>query len=241
MTCCNIAALLTTTVVTCVFVGAQVGQVQQADSNATTAKADSLHTDSTKMQFRERDLRYRVRKSDVLDVKFTFSPEFNQTITVQPDGYITLDGVGDIKVEEKTLPELTDAIRHAYQGILSDPVITVSLKEFDKPSFIVAGKVGRPGKYELRGDTTLVEALNIAGGLTDASKHSQVVLFRRASAELVEARVFNVKQMLGARNLQEDPVLLPGDMVFVPQNTISKLQRYLPTSSMGLFLNPNPF
>jgi hypothetical protein len=47
--------------------------------------------------------------------------------------------------------------------------------------------------------------------------------------------------MLGSRNLQEDPHLMPGDMVFVPQNKISKIQRFLPTSSMGLFLNPNPF
>lgn len=67
------------------------------------------------------------------------------------------------------------------------------------------------------------------------------MLFRHVSNETVEARVFNVKQMLGSRNLQEDPHLMPGDMVFVPQNKISKIQRYLPTSSMGTYLNPNPF
>jgi polysaccharide biosynthesis/export protein len=182
-----------------------------------------------------------VRKSDVIEVKFKFSPEFDQTLTVQPDGFVTLDEVGDLKVEDKPLPELREAIQLAYQGILHDAVITVSLKDFDKPFFIAAGQVGHPGKYELRSDTTLVEALAIAGDITTAAKHSQVVLFRHVSNETVEARVFNVKQMLGSRNLQEDPHLMPGDMVFVPQNKISKIQRYLPTSSMGLFLNPNPF
>ncbi len=81
----------------------------------------------------------------------------------------------------------------------------------------------------------------IAGGLTDASKHSQVVLFRRISSNTVEARVLNVKQMLNSRNLQEDPHLSPGDMLFVPQNFISKIRRYLPTSSVGIYANPNPF
>ena len=109
--------------------------------------------------------RYRVRKSDVIDVKFKFSPEFDQTLTVQPDGFVTLDEVGDLKVEDKTLPELRGAIRLAYRGILHDPVITVSLKDFDKPFFIAAGQVGHPGKYELRSDTTLVEALAIAGDI----------------------------------------------------------------------------
>ena len=120
-------------------------------------------------------------------------------------------------------------------------MITVALKDFDKPSFIVAGQVGHPGKYELRSDTTLVEALAIAGDMTTAAKHSQVVLFRRVSSEMFEARVFNVKQMLGSRNLEEDPHFMPGDLVFVPQNKISKIQHYLPTTSMGAYLSPATF
>jgi len=236
MTSRNIAAFLTAIVITCSLAGAQTAEVSQ------TAGSVQLPPSSfTDGQLKERDQRYRLQRSDVIDVKFTYSPEFNQTVTIQPDGFITLDEVGDIKAEEKTLPELREAIRRAYQGILHDPVVTVSLKDFDKPSFIAAGQVSHPGKYELRSDTTLVQALNIAGGLTDTSKHSQVVLFRRSSNDMVEARVFNVKQMLRSRDLQEDPHLLPGDMVFVPQNTISKIRRYLPTSSVGSYVTPNPF
>jgi polysaccharide export outer membrane protein len=224
----------------CAFAGTLPGQVSQTDSAVTTERTDPSQT-SPNVQFPQRDQRYRLRKSDVIDVKFTFSPEFNQTITVQPDGYITLDGAGAIQVENKTLAELTESIQRAYSGILHEPVITVSLKDFDKPFFLAAGQVGKPGKYELRSDTTLTEAVAIAGGFTNASKHSQVVLFRRVSGDLVEAKVFNVKQMLGSHNLQEDPHLMPGDVLYVPQNTISKVRPYLPTSSMGLFLNPNPF
>jgi polysaccharide export outer membrane protein len=241
MTRSNIAALLTAIVVTGAFVSAQVGQVAQTDSSVQAAQADLPQTGSTDTQFKQRYERYRLRKSDVIDVKFTFSPEFNQTITVQPDGYITLDGTGAILVENKTLAELTESIRRAYSGILHEPAITVSLKDFDKPFFLAAGQVGKPGKYELRSDTTLIEAVAIAGGFTDAAKHSQVVLFRRVSSNMVEARMFNVKQMLGSRNLQEDPHLTPGDMLYVPQSKMSKVRRYLPTSSMGMYLNPNPF
>ena len=115
------------------------------------------------------------------------------------------------------------------------------LKDFEKPFFIAAGQVGHPGKYELRSDTTLISGLAIAGDITTAAKHSEVVLFRHVSSETVEARVFNVKQMLASRNLEEDPHLLPGDIVFVPQNKISKIQRYLPTSSMGAYLSPTTF
>jgi len=116
----------------------------------------------------------------------------------------------------------------------------VALKDFEKPYFLAAGQVGKPGKYELRSDLTLVEAVAIAGGFTENSKHSQVLLFRRVSNQTVEARVFDVKKMLASHNLEEDPHLLPGDMLFVPQNSISKIRHYLPTSSMGLYANPMP-
>jgi polysaccharide export outer membrane protein len=241
MTRSTFTLLIAAILITCIITGAQVGQVSPTGRSVRDAQADSTRTGVPEPQFQQRDQRYRIRKSDVIEVKFKLSPEFDQTVTVQPDGFIGLDGAGDIRVEDKTIPELKDAIRLAYQGILHEPVITVSLKDFDKPFFIAAGQVGHPGKYELRSETTLVEALAIAGDLTTAAKHSQVVLFRHISNETVEARVFNVKQMLGSRNLEEDPHLLPGDMVFVPQNRISKIQRYLPTSSMGTYLNPVTF
>jgi protein involved in polysaccharide export with SLBB domain len=81
----------------------------------------------------------------------------------------------------------------------------------------------------------------VAGGFIEASKHSQVVLFRHVSNDMVEAKVYNVKQMLASRNLQEDPHLLPGDMLFVPQNTLSKIQRYIPTPNTGVFFDPTQF
>lgn len=241
MTRTRLALFLVALLMTCTCASAQSSPTARPEKPVGTSRSNSRQAESSPAQFQERFPRYRVRRSDVVDLKFAFSPEFDQTVTVQPDGYITLREVGDVQVENKTLAELTEAIRNAYRGILHEPVVTVSLKDFDKPFFIAAGQIGRPGKYELRGDTTLVEALAIAGGLTEASKHSEVVLFRRVSDETFEARMFNVKHMLGSRNLQEDPHLLPGDMLFVPQNKMSKLRRYLPASSMGMYLTPNPF
>jgi polysaccharide export outer membrane protein len=185
--------------------------------------------------------RYALRKGDSFDVDFAFSPEFNQTVVVQPDGYITLRGAGSMRVEGQTVPELTETIKKAYANILHDPVVTVALKDFEKPYFLAGGQVAKPGKYELRSDLTLVEAVAIAGGFTENSKHSQVVLFRRVSDQLVEARLFNVKQMLQSHDLAEDPHLKPGDMLFVPQSTISKIRRYIPTTGMGMYVDPTRF
>lgn len=186
----------------------------------------------------ERNRRYRLRKGDSFELDLAFSPELNQTVVVQPDGYVTLKEVGSVSVEGQTVPELTETLRAAYAKILHDPVIAIALKDFEKPYFIAAGQVAKPGKYELRSDLTVTEAVAIAGGFNDSAKHSQVVLFRPTPSGIFEAKLLNVKQLLASRNLSEDIYLKPGDMLYVPQSAISKIRRYIPSSSVGAFYNP---
>ena len=170
-----------------------------------------------------------------MDIVFEFSPEFNQTVIVQPDGYINLRGVGDVHVSSETLPQLISTLQTSYGKFLNKPVISVVLKDFEKPYFIANGQVGHPGKYTLQGETTLSEAVAMAGGFTEKSKHSHVVLFRRVSSQWTETRVVDVKKQLNAGNLNEDLILRPGDMIFVPQNTISKIARYIPTTAVNAY------
>jgi len=184
---------------------------------------------------------YRLQRSDVVDVTFTLAPEFNQTLTVLPDGYVALKDAGLVLAEGHDLEEFASVVRKAYSGYLHDPLVAVALKDFEHPYFVVGGEVGKPGKYELRSDTTVAEAVEIAGGLTQNAKHSQVVLFRRVNDDLVEARLLNLKKMLNQSQLKEDAHLRPGDMVFVPQNTISKIARYLTKPSLSMYMSPTQF
>ena len=186
--------------------------------------------------FQERNPRYRLRKSDSFEVDFAMTPEFNQSVAVQPDGYVTLKSVGSIYVEGQTVPQLTDTLKKAYAGILNEPNIAVSLKDFEKPYFIASGQVAKPGKYDLRSDLTVTEAVAIAGGFDEKSKHSQVVLFRPAPDGGFSAKIIDVKKLMASRNLSEDVRLQPGDLLFVPQNNLSKIKPFLPTSSVSAFL-----
>jgi polysaccharide biosynthesis/export protein len=192
----------------------------------------------------ERHPLYRLRPSDAVEISFTVAPEFNQTLTVQPDGYVMLKDAGMVEVQGLNLQEFSDAVEKAYRGYLHDPQVAVALKDFERPYFIVGGEVGKPGKYELRSDTTVAEAVQIAGGMTQQAKHSQVVLFRRVNDELVETRLLNLKKMMKQRQsggLEEDAHLLPGDLVFVPQNSISKIARYLTKPALSMYVSPTQF
>lgn len=194
--------------------------------------------DNDRPQLAQRYPRYRINRSDILILNFPLSPEFDQTVTVQPDGYITLQGAGSICILGLTVPESAEAIKRAYAKILHEPIIDVDLKDFQKAYFIVTGQVNKPGQYDLRYDLTASEAIAVAGGFMPTAK-TQIYLYHRSADGWVQARELKLKDFLHGKNVQEDVQIHPGDMIFVPEKTITKIRKYIPYG-VGVPLNTSP-
>ena len=189
----------------------------------------------------ERHPRYVLQREDVLLLTFPLTPELNQTVTVQPDGFINLQNAPGVYARGLTAPELALAIKKAYTGILNDPIVDVDIQDFQKPFFTVSGQVGKPGQYELRSDITIAEAIAIAGGMTMQTAKTQVFLFHRTSTNWVEVRKVNLKDILSGKHVNEDATIQPGDMVYVPEKFISNFRKYVPYSISavgGSYLSP---
>jgi polysaccharide biosynthesis/export protein len=186
----------------------------------------------------QRHPRYVIQREDVLLLTFPLSPELNQTVTVQPDGYISLQNTESVYAQGLTTPELVAAIKKAYTGVLHDPIVDVDLQDFQKPFFTVSGQVGKPGQYELRSDITVAEALAVAGGMTMPTAKSQIFLFHRSSKDWMEVKKVNMKDILNGKNANEDPSIQPGDMIYVPEKFIAKFRKYVPYSlNAGTYLS----
>ncbi len=217
-----------------------------ASTKATSQEAAQLQASKSgqvvdaQPQLQKRYPRYVIQAQDVLLVSFPLSPELNQTVTVQPDGYIDMQSGGSVHVEGLTVPETVDAITRAYAGVLNHPIVTVDLQDFQKPFFTVSGQVGKPGQYELRTDITVAEAIAVAGGLAPTAKQ-QVFLFRRTSKEWFKVEKINLQDILKGKHVNEDAFLKPGDMVFVPESTFSKFRKYVPYSmNAGSYMATTP-
>ncbi len=199
-------------------------------------------TDPDRPVLEHRNQRYKLQPDDGLMISFPLSPEFDQpshciqttncTVLVQPDGYIDLEGAGSVYVKGLTVPEVIEALKKAYSSILHDPIIHVDLVDFQKPYFLVSGQVGKPGQYDLRHDTTVSEAIAIAGGFAPTAK-TQVFLFHRISTGWVEVKRLNLKDILNGKNVNEDAHLFSGDMLFVPEKFITNFRNYVPYSISG--------
>src|ERR1700677_2121498 len=215
------------------------GQNSQTDSNTVNDTKVPIHNDkaTSRPELEQRNPRYVIERQDALLLSFPLSPEVNQTVTVQPDGYINLQNGRSVHAQGLSVPELADAIKTSYAGILHNPIVNVDLKDFQKPFFTVTGQVGKPGQYELRADITVAEAIAVAGGLAPSAK-TQIFLFHRTSDQWFEVKKVNLKDLLQGKNVNEDATLKPGDMIFVPEKFITNFKKYVPYSlNAGTYLS----
>ena len=212
-----------------------VASIQSRSGSNASNVAESTGVDTGHPALAHRDARYRLCASDAIALTFPLTPEFDQAVNIQPDGFASLAGAGDVRLEGLTTEQAAAAIRTAYGKILHDPIVTLELKDFNKPYFVVSGQVNRPGKFDLRGYTSATEAVAIAGGFNDSAKHSQVLIFRRVDNDWTEVKLVNLKRILQGHDVHEDTEIRPGDMVFVPQNLISKVKKFIPSTGVGTY------
>jgi polysaccharide biosynthesis/export protein len=186
--------------------------------------------------FADRSPRYLLQPSDVLEIHYRYSPEFDQTVTVQPDGFVSLQLAGDLQLRNLTVGQAKTAILEKVSQRLKDPEITLVLKEFEKPYFIVGGEVNTPGRFEMRGSMTALEAIAMAGGFKSASaKHSQVILYRRVGSDMAKAEILDLKASMNPKSSEALADLHSGDLLVVPQNNVSKIERYVKWVSVSIY------
>jgi polysaccharide biosynthesis/export protein len=189
-----------------------------------------------------RDQRYRIQPSDRLELNYRYTPEEDQTLVVQPDGFASLKLVGDVKIGGTTLDEARTRILDSLKARLNDPEITLTLVEYVRPMFTVVGQVASPGRYELHGSLNTIEAIAMAGGFKDNAKHSQVILFRRLDKEHNETRIVNFKELTNPAHphIEESPIVQAGDLLIVPKNRASKVADYVHWINFGGAITPAP-
>jgi polysaccharide export outer membrane protein len=183
---------------------------------------------------------YTLHTGDVIVLSYRYTPEFNQTVTVQPDGHINLEIVGDVQVAGLSVEQARQRIVDLASARLNHPELTITLKQFEQPYFVVAGEVGHPGKFELRDNTTALQAIMLAGGFTDGARDTKVLLFRRINADEAEVRKLDLHNINKRADLEHDIELEPGDMLLVTRNKMEHFSRFMKASNLGVYFNPFP-
>jgi polysaccharide export outer membrane protein len=171
---------------------------------------------------------YQIQPGDDLEIKFQLTPELNERQVVRPDGTISLQLVdSEITAAGRTVTQLRDTLRVAYGRQLRDPNITVLLREFSQARIFVGGEVALVGPQPLNRATTVMQAIIQAQGFKDTAYPSQVVLYRQPRDAEPSWQLLDLTEAPTSPKGDQDVLLAPLDIVFVPRSPISNVGRFI--------------
>jgi len=157
---------------------------------------------------------YRIGAEDLLEVQVFGVDQLARTVRVNSFGMVSLPLIGSVPVGGMTAPEAERLIgRKLAESYLQDPQVSVFIKEYTNQRVTVEGAVAKPGIYPLRGQSTLLRTLAIAGGQGSLSDMSNVVVFRGDANGKREAQVYDVERI--RRGELEDPQVMNDDVIVV--------------------------
>ena len=158
---------------------------------------------------------YVIGAEDVIGVQFWREPEMSGDVIVRPDGMITLPLLGEIKAEGLKPQVLRDQVKAAAGRFLTEANVTVVVRQVNSRKVYVTGQVAHPGSYSLASPRTVLQAIAMAGGLTEYAESDNISIAR---TEQGRTRVFkfNYKNVSKGKTLEQNIQLQPGDTVMVP-------------------------
>jgi len=168
---------------------------------------------------------YVIQAGDALSVKVFGYPELTQNQLVRPDGKIIAKWVGEVQAVGLTPAELDAVLTEAYCEKIVRPELAVIMRSFGGLAVYVGGEVRRPGEIPLRGRLTPLQAIFSAGGDTEEAKLDSVILVRSYGEEPGEIMELDLTR--SRESGTADIILQPCDILFVPETTIAKVDRFV--------------
>ena len=160
---------------------------------------------------------YRIGPEDLIEIQVFGVDQLTRTVRVNARGQISLPLVGNLELGGLTAQQAEALIvARLAESFLQDPQVSLFIKEYTSQRVTIEGAVNKPGVYPLRGPTTLLQSLAVAGGQANLSDMTEVMLFRADTAGKRETLVYDVDRI---RSWQvEDPVVVNEDLIVVKRS-----------------------
>ena len=140
--------------------------------------------------------------------------ELSTTVPIRPDGKISIPLVGELTASGKTAVDLQREVTQKYAQYIAQPAVTVVVKEVNSPKISVLGEVKNPGVYKIKERSTVLDAIAMAGGLTEYAKKNKITVIRVETGGGQKHMKFNLDDQIKGR--RSDPFyVLPYDTIYI--------------------------
>jgi polysaccharide biosynthesis/export protein len=158
---------------------------------------------------------YHIGPGDVIEISVWKDPELSRNLVVPPDGIISVPLIGSIDVTRLTVPELRKIATQKLSEFIPDVTVTVMLVEINSLKAYVIGKVNKPGEFPINLETNVMQILAQAGGLTPFASDGNIKILRQRDNQITDIP-FDYGEVEKGKNLEQNIILQPGDVIVVP-------------------------
>ena len=157
---------------------------------------------------------YRMGPEDLLRISVWENKELTLDLVVRPDGKISMPLIQDVVAEGQTAIELGNTIHERLLTFIKEPQVSVIVLQVNAPKYFVIGNVAKPGTYSLRSETSVLQALALAGGFTQFASPRSIKLIRNTAGKQ-DVRKVNYNNMIDEGG-EGNYILMSGDTIVVP-------------------------
>jgi polysaccharide biosynthesis/export protein len=159
---------------------------------------------------------YAIGVGDVIEISVWKNPDLTVTVPVRPDGRISVPLLGDVQAAGVTPLALKTVLTNGFRDYITAPGVSVVVKEVNSQKIYVTGEVAKPGAYDLRSRTKVMQALAMAGGLTAYAKN-RVIVLRDGQGGRSDRRIeVDLGAIVSGKRPEANIALQPGDTLVVP-------------------------
>jgi polysaccharide export outer membrane protein len=165
------------------------------------------------------DYRYLIGTGDSVNVIVWRNPELSQTVSVRPDGRLTMPLVEDLPALGLTPTQLARDIEKVLAKYVRDPIVTVIVAGASGPfseQIRIIGEAARPQAIPYRQDMTMLDVMIAVGGLTDFADGNKTVLVR--GAENGKLYTVRLHDLIKRGDISANVDVKPGDVLIIPQS-----------------------
>lgn len=156
---------------------------------------------------------YTIGTEDIVDITVWNNTVISRTVPVRPDGMISLPLLDDVQAAGLTPKQLKADLTRRLAKYIASPEVSVVVREIHSLKVAVIGEVRRPGRYDMKSRTSILEAIALAGGFNDFARRTKLVIMRQEGTGTKRIPI-NYNRIVAEED--DNVILQPGDIVVVP-------------------------
>lgn len=183
---------------------------QQAPTNPATAPAPVANGTAASADAPQD---YVIGPDDVLGVLFWRDEAMSSDVIVRPDGKISLPLLNDVQAAGQTPEGLRSHITELAKQFISEPSVSIVVRQLNSRKVFITGQVTRPGSYTISTPTSILQLIALAGGLAEYAQRESITLIRPGQAQPLR---FNYDEVSKGKKIEQNVILKVGDTIIVP-------------------------